>query len=327
VIVPDRYATPTAFRRALETRLKTIAAREQTDLQRLRRQVAFDRFLCRLFRADPGAWVLKGGYAMEIRIAGARTTKDIDLAFTRIGGGKGSGKDAADLLDRLQQAAAMDLHDRFSFLVGEATMDLDGAPYGGARYPVDARMAGRSFVRFHLDAGIGDHILGPIETLRPRDWLGFADIPAEMFLILPAAQQFAEKYHAYTLTRADRPNSRVRDLVDMLLLIRRADLPPERVRKALRATFARRGSHPIPKTMPDPPAFWAAPFAALAAQCRIEDTIEEAVREARAFLNPGTVTDFALASNRTSGHGCRIAAFGSQVFARRFIWAQVVWSR
>jgi hypothetical protein len=41
--VPSRYATPTAFRRALEVRLKATAAKEQTDLQRLRRQVAFDR--------------------------------------------------------------------------------------------------------------------------------------------------------------------------------------------------------------------------------------------------------------------------------------------
>ena len=76
---PKRYATAAAFRRAL-----LIAGKESVDLQRLRRQVAFDRLLARLFQAaQPRAlpWVLKGGYAMELRIKAARTTKDIDLTM------------------------------------------------------------------------------------------------------------------------------------------------------------------------------------------------------------------------------------------------------
>jgi hypothetical protein len=44
-----QYKTAGAFRTALETRLQTRAQEERTDLQRLRRQVAFDRFLARLF--------------------------------------------------------------------------------------------------------------------------------------------------------------------------------------------------------------------------------------------------------------------------------------
>ena len=77
---PKKYATAAAFRRALEDRLQDIARKEAVDLQRLRRQVAFDRLLTRLFQAGrPPAlpWVLKGGYAMELRIDAARTTKDI----------------------------------------------------------------------------------------------------------------------------------------------------------------------------------------------------------------------------------------------------------
>jgi hypothetical protein len=70
-----------AFRTALETRLQMGARAETTDLQRLRRQVAFDRFLARMFSKGPKAaylWLLKGGYAMELRMHAARTTKDID---------------------------------------------------------------------------------------------------------------------------------------------------------------------------------------------------------------------------------------------------------
>ena len=62
---PRKYATAASFRRALEDRLQAIAKKEGVDLQRLRRQVAFDRWLTRLFQAeDPNQlpWVLKGGY-------------------------------------------------------------------------------------------------------------------------------------------------------------------------------------------------------------------------------------------------------------------------
>ena len=79
-----QYKSAGAFRVALEARLAAHARAEKTDLQRLRRQVAFDRFLARLFSKGPTAaypWVLKGGYAMELRIRTARTTKDIDLTL------------------------------------------------------------------------------------------------------------------------------------------------------------------------------------------------------------------------------------------------------
>ena len=52
--VPKKYASAAAFRTALEDRLKKLAQLESIDLQRLRRQVAFDRLLCRLF-ANPNA--------------------------------------------------------------------------------------------------------------------------------------------------------------------------------------------------------------------------------------------------------------------------------
>jgi len=45
-----QYASANAFRVALEERLKNISKKEGTDVQRLRRQVAFDRYLCRLFK-------------------------------------------------------------------------------------------------------------------------------------------------------------------------------------------------------------------------------------------------------------------------------------
>ena len=249
------YTSPSAFRQALEERLKTISRQCGTDFQRLCRQVAFDRFLARLFMERTGDWALKGGYAMELRFVTARSTRDLD--FTLRAG------NAESALDQLQRAGAREIGDFFSFRVGEATMDLDAAPYGGARYPVESRLDGRTFVKFHLDVGIGDVILEPVEMMVTRDWLGFAEIPSPSVAMIAREQQFAEKVHAFTVPRLS-PNSRVRDLVDMYLLITSGSLNAAACTEALRRTFERRGTHEVPKELALPPADWDRPFQALA---------------------------------------------------------------
>ncbi|MCP4898771.1 MAG: nucleotidyl transferase AbiEii/AbiGii toxin family protein [bacterium] len=66
---------------ALETRLRNTAHRRGTDLQRLRRRVAFERLLARLFVQDDPPWLLKGGYALELRLQDqARSTLDLDIS-------------------------------------------------------------------------------------------------------------------------------------------------------------------------------------------------------------------------------------------------------
>jgi hypothetical protein len=81
---PRAYATAGAFRKALEERLKRISQAEQMDINRLRRQVSFDRLLARLFRVEPAPWALKGGYALELRFKTARSTIDIDLSLQAV---------------------------------------------------------------------------------------------------------------------------------------------------------------------------------------------------------------------------------------------------
>jgi len=199
---PRQYATAGAFRTALEARLNERARRDGVDLHRLRRQVAFDRLLARMF--DPSqpardSWVLKGGYALEMRFHMARSTKDLDLTVrTRAG-------DSSSLRERLQLAASIDLPDFFTFIVGEAMAELNQAPDGGARFPVDARLDGRTFVKFHVDLGVGDEVLEPLESVEGEDWLGFAGIPAVVVPALSVDQHWAEKFHAYTRPR-ETPN-------------------------------------------------------------------------------------------------------------------------
>jgi predicted nucleotidyltransferase component of viral defense system len=186
--------------------------------------VAFDRFLARMFSKGPKAtypWVLKGGYAMELRIHSARTTKDIDLTphdGTRLFQDPKERREQVRAM--LQEEAATRLNDHFEFLVGEAREDLEGAPEGGSRYPVQAQLDGRDFARFHVDVGIRDEVLEPLDVVTGQDWLGFGGVQPPSFPVISAEQQFAEKLHAYTLPRGERANTRTKDLIDMVLLIR-----------------------------------------------------------------------------------------------------------
>lgn len=279
-----RYATAAALRAALEIRLNTTAAEQALDLQRLRRQVAFDRFLCRLFRHADSPWLLKGGYAMELRIRSARTTRDIDLGLLKMPGGAKEW-DALAGRNLLADAASLDLEDGFAFVIGEPGLDLDAAPYGGSRFPVDARMAGRRFISFHLDVSAGDVLREPFELLEGRDWMGFAGIAPSKVPAISREEQFAEKLHAYSLPREGRPNSRVKDLVDLLLLIESGTLDVDRVGQCIEATFRRRDTHPVPSPLEPPPQAWAGPFADLASKCGLSQDLTAAFSRVAKFFS------------------------------------------
>lgn len=243
---PKTYATAGAFRRDLEERLKSESTADQIDVNRLRRQVSFDRLLARLFREDESRWVLKGGYALELRFKSARSTIDIDLTVQRVAGAAEGSETVLAIRDMLQERASASLDDWFEFTIGSPTMDLAAAPSGGPRYSIEARMDGRTFARFHLDARVGDVILQPLEMVECDDWLGFAGIEKPRVWMVSREQQIAEKIHAYTLPRSSQ-NSRVKDLVDLALLVEDDQLGRQRVADALKLTFVRRGDARIPR--------------------------------------------------------------------------------
>lgn len=136
---------------------------------------------------------------------------------------------------------------------------------------------------FHLDAGVGDVVLEPLEIMECRDWLGFAGIERPRVSMISREQQFAEKIHAYTLPRSSQ-NSRVKDLVDLALLIGDGRLDRARVASALHLTFARRGTHALPATLIAPPEDWQTSFRALAEECELAPDIVVVFGELRAFF-------------------------------------------
>lgn len=139
-----RYKDATAFRQALEDRLKTRAKGDGAALARDRKRVAFDRLLARLLAVAPEQWLLKGGFALELRLAErARATKDVDIDWQA---------DEEQLLDTLIDAASHDAGDFFVFTV-ERTSAPEDRLGGSHRFRVVASLAGRLFEMFLLDVG------------------------------------------------------------------------------------------------------------------------------------------------------------------------------
>lgn len=263
------FATPAAFKASLEARLKTIAAQRNTDINSLRLKLVMERLLARLFTQPNPPWVLKGGYAMELRFRPrARTTRDIDL--TCASDGKDTlGQRLIAIRDQLQETAEVDLGDFLTFRINTPSSELTGAPLGGARFPCEAVMAGKIYGRFHIDLGFGDDAGDEPETLTGDDLLSFADILPAKVLALPKPQQFSEKIHAYTKPWSDRENMRTKDLVDLVLMIETSAVAPEEIAIAVKRTFARRATHPLPRHLPAPPASWENEFKSLAAEAKI----------------------------------------------------------
>ena len=251
------FESAAAFRQSLEARLAALAAERAIDLNRLRLQLVIERLLARLFAEPDPPWLVKGGFAMDLRLRpAARSTKDLDLSCRL---------EASDVHDALAAAAERELGDHLIFRIGEHSRGIEAAPAGGARYPVLARLAGRDYVRFHVDVGVGP-VLGQPERLTGDDLLSFAGLEPPVVYAVPRELQFAEKLHAYTRPWDDRINTRTKDLIDLLLLIQAGGWNEPLLQSALEATFRGPPARAIPEVRPAPPPSWRDAFAEMASE-------------------------------------------------------------
>jgi hypothetical protein len=275
------YASPQAFKQALEQRLKTTS-NSGVDFARRRQLLVFDRFLARVAAVFGDTALLKGGLVLELRLERARATKDVDL---RLIGSPES------VLANLQEAGRLDLMDFMTFEIAPDTehpqIQNEGMRYEGLRFRTECRLAGKLYgQRFGVDVAFGDPILGEPEIISAEDTLAFAGVTPPVLRLYPIETHLAEKLHAYTLPRP-RPNTRVKDLPDIALLGTMQPLNAERLRMALAQTFEFRGTHAVPSSVPDPPASWSTPYGELARENELAwTTLEELTTAVAAFINP-----------------------------------------
>jgi hypothetical protein len=279
-----------AIRQAIEARLNGQARQQGVDANRLRRALVFERLLVRLESAEPGTWVVKGGMALEWRLGRrARSTRDLDLVM------RGASLSGSVLRDRLVESLSQDpQRDQFTFEVGAPT-ELDV----GFRLPVRAMLAGREFASVRLDVASRAEELQATERLRlPPAVHAYNALTQPNVELAAASQHFAEKLHALTRDYGDHPNTRLRDLVDLVILIESDLVEAKDVLPVVRRVFEQRALHPIPKELPDPPAAWGRGFSQVADEVNLRArTLADAMVELRRFW------DFVWTTGEGTGRG------------------------
>ncbi len=180
----------------------------------------------------------------------------------------------------LVRAALLNMQDWFQFEVARPTRP-------GLRFPVHGLLDGRSFETFHVDVRIGDPLIEPAENLTAPGLFDFADLQPTRIPCYPVTQQIAEKVHAYTRPYSASEGTRVKDWVDILLMAELGKLHGPTLQQALNATFQVRGTHPMPRRLPRPPAMWSTPFRRFAREVGLSyRTLTDATAAMSRFLDP-----------------------------------------
>lgn len=188
--------------------------------------------------------------------------------------------------DDLLTVQETDLGDHFVFVVRQVanpSAALDGT---SLRFHVTAELDGRPFERIVVDVGLGDPFVELPDILPGLNLLEFAGFAPIGVPTLPIEQHVAEKVHAYSRSYGHRSNTRVKDLVDLVLIQAAAAFDAGVLRHGLQAVFASHGTHPLPTALPPPPPEWTTGYRALAEEVRLDPDVSVGYRLAAAFLDP-----------------------------------------
>ncbi|MEI7764552.1 MAG: nucleotidyl transferase AbiEii/AbiGii toxin family protein [Comamonadaceae bacterium] len=226
---------------SVRARLLNIAKAEQTDFNSVLVRYALERFLYRLGQsAHADHFVLKGAMLFNLWYAMPhRPTRDVDL----LGFGPSDLGAIAQAFREIVTVAAQDgiVFDAASVRVEEIRKN---AGYAGARLIVSAELAGAR-CKTQIDVGFGDAVTpGPVDAVYP---VLLADFAAPHLRTYPVYTVVAEKLHAMVLL--GMTNSRLKDYLDLSLLLEREALDPATLTAAITATFTRRGTV-VPTELP-----------------------------------------------------------------------------
>lgn len=254
-----RYPTLAAYRQALEARLMASYGSER--VQRGRKLLAIERLVVRLQEQRPSGFLVKGGFALEIRLSGrCRTTRDLDVsADAEIG------LDSESVADSIEDACGIDARDGFEFRLRGAPEKI--APSGDAltlRFSIEANLAGRIFERVPVDVRLRDFIPETADSLPGSDTLRIIGLERPYLRVVPLEFHMAEKIHALIRPRIES-NTRVRDLVDVNLLIGLGTRADGKMKSALAEVF-RSSRTDLPAELPPAPPGWEEAYLALARQ-------------------------------------------------------------
>jgi len=230
-----------AFRRALTDRLNEVAQSGRWGLPQLQRQMAYDRFLSRLYIVDDG-WIIKGATALLARGIGVRATIDVDI-YRAV-------QSHVAIAD-IARAAQLDLGDWFRFELGATRPHADGSD--GIRMPVDAYIGATMWSQFHIDlVGTNLRVVDQPDDVAAIARVDMANIVQLGYRAYPLVDHVADKVMAIIERHAERPSTRFKDLVDLVAIVTEVSIDARAQDAALKAEAAHRGVIlPISFQVPD----------------------------------------------------------------------------
>lgn len=236
--MPDR---PRNVGASVRQRLLNLAHARSQPMELLLTRYALERLLHRLsLSPHRERFVLKGAMLLATWFDEPhRATRDVDLL--------GFGDAAADaLLDTFREIMAIEVDDGVVFDLKGLRIEAirEEVEYGGSRLRTTAVLAGAR-IPITVDIGFGDAVEPGVDDI---DLPVLLDMPSPRLRAYPPETVIAEKFHAMVVLGL--ANSRMKDYYDVWMLTRAFEIEPERLRRAIAATFARRTTA-IPAEVPD----------------------------------------------------------------------------
>lgn len=278
------YATPRAMWTAVTARAKAAAGVSGQPAHEVLREFLYERLLDRVFAQPEAPWVLKGGTALLVRADDARHSKDVDLLY-RVA-------DLDEAVEQLRAALALDRGDMLSFTA--TTVD----PMGAGQQPgVTGRQVGievyaglKQAGSFHIDLVTGSLMTAEPDERVVTTVVAVPGVVPPTVRLYPVVDHVADKICATEATYpGGKPSSRVRDLVDLVVIARTETMSL----RALRAAIASERHHrdlPNRETF-SVPANWADQYPGVSGSTRHCAGLDFAAAEAlvAAFLAPALV--------------------------------------
>lgn len=203
------YSSP----RALEMAVKEAARRSPMDTSRAIAGFYFHRLLCRVFSDPDSPFVLKGGLGVLARTKDARYTRDIDLTTNSLG------IDAA--VDELKALALKDLDDFVSFAYIDCNpIKAEDEYREGRTVAFDVFLGAKKVQTVSVDLVTDEIDCGEPDRVSPVDRVELAGIETCDYLVYPVERAVADKVCGIVERHGDRPSSRVKDLVDIVVYAR-----------------------------------------------------------------------------------------------------------
>ena len=236
--MPDR---PRNIGASVRQRLLNVAHARGQPMELLLTRYALERLLHRLsLSPHRERFVLKGAMLLATWFDEPhRATRDVDLL--------GFGDAAEDaLLGTFREIMAIEVDDGVSFDLKGLKIEAirEEVEYGGSRLRTTAALAGAR-IPITVDIGFGDAVEPGVEYI---DLPVLLDMPSPHLRAYPPETVIAEKFHAMVVL--GRANSRMKDYYDVWMLTSTFEIDPERLRRAIAATFARRNTV-VPAVVPD----------------------------------------------------------------------------